>query len=93
MKPLRQILGAASGSDKIIALAEGDDPRVAEAALMIRKEKVARVLLVGNPAKIAEHLANHGTPPEEVAGDIVIHDPNNSPLIDEFRDTLVSLRA
>ncbi|MCH2067770.1 phosphate acetyltransferase [Shimia sp.] len=93
MKPLRQILGAASGSDKIIALSEGDDPRVAEAALMIRKEKVARVLLVGDPQKIEDNLASCGTTPEEVAGDIEIHDPNTSPLIDEFRETLVSLRA
>ena len=93
MQPLRQILGAASGSDKIIALSEGDDPRVVEAALMIRDEAVARVLLVGNPATIADHLTTHGTTPDEVAGHIDIHDPDNSPLFEEFRDTLVALRA
>ncbi len=92
MQPLRQILGAASGSDKIIALSEGDDPRVVEAALMIREEAVARVLLVGNPTTIAGHLATHDVTPAEVAGAIDIHDPDNSPLFDEFRDTLVALR-
>ncbi|MGR3647560.1 MAG: phosphate acetyltransferase [Shimia sp.] len=93
MQPLRQILGAASGSDKIIALAEGDDYRVVEAALMIRDEAVARVLLVGDPAKIADHLATLGTTIDAVAGAIDIHHPTNSPLFDEFRDTLVTLRA
>ncbi len=92
MQPLRQILGAASGSDKIIALSEGDDPRVVEAALMIREEGVARVLLIGNPTTIAGHLATHDVTPAEVAGAIDIHDPGNSPLFDEFRDTLVALR-
>lgn len=76
MKPLRQILGAASGSDKIIALSEGDDSRVVEAALMIREEAVARVLLIGNPTTIAGHLATHDTKPTEVAGAIDIHDPD-----------------
>ncbi|KPA20476.1 Ethanolamine utilization protein EutD [Shimia sp. SK013] len=93
MQPLRQILGAASGSDKIIALAEGDDPRNVEAALMIRDESVARVILVGNPEIITTHMAAHGTSPIDLTGQIDIHDPANSPLLDEFRDTLVDLRA
>ncbi|TCL01314.1 phosphate acetyltransferase [Shimia isoporae] len=93
MQPLRQILGAASGSDKVIALAEGDDPRVVEAALMIRDEAVARVLLVGDPVKIADHLAAHNTTPQAVAGSIDIHDPDDTPHFEEFRDTLVTLRA
>jgi len=60
---------------------------------MIRDEAVARVLLVGNPTTIAGHLATHGTTPDEVAGHIEIHDPDDSPLFEEFRDTLVALRA
>lgn len=93
MQPLRQILGAASGSDKIIALSEGDDPRVVEAALMIRDEAVARVVLIGNPATIRDHLATHDITPQDVADTIDIHDPDKSPHFEEFRDTLVALRA
>ncbi len=93
LQPLRQILGAASGSDKVIALSEGDDPRVVEAALMVRAEQVARIILVGNHDIIVRNLAKLGTSPQEVAGSIDILDPNTSPHYEAFCDGLVSLRA
>ncbi|MEP2532291.1 phosphate acetyltransferase [Shimia sp.] len=93
MQPLRQILGAASGSDKIIALSEGDDPRVVQAALLARTENAAKILLVGTRTIILKHLSDNGVTTAEIADEIEIHDPASSPLTNEFRAALVSLRA
>ncbi|PSL18676.1 phosphate acetyltransferase [Shimia abyssi] len=93
MKPLRQILGAASGSDKIIALSEGDDPRVVEAALLARTENVAKILLVGDTATITAHLKDHGLTPKDVSGGIDIHDPARDPLTAELSVALLARRA
>ncbi len=89
MKPLRAILGAASSSDKIIALAEGDDPRVVEGALKARAENVARIILVGNHDRVSTLLAQLGG--AEVAG-IDIHDPETSDLSEGFAQALHTLR-
>ncbi|NVO57582.1 phosphate acetyltransferase [Rhodobacteraceae bacterium B1Z28] len=89
MKPLRTILGAATSSDKIIALAEGDDPRVVEGALKARAEGVARIILVGNRDKVITLLAEQGR--SDVDG-IDIHDPNDSPHTEAFAASLYELR-
>lgn len=89
MKPLRHILGAASSSGKIIALAEGDDPRVVEGALKCRAENVARIILIGDRDKVSAQLADQGG--AEVGG-IEIHDPATSDLSDGFANALFDLR-
>ncbi|MEX0276271.1 MAG: phosphate acetyltransferase [Ruegeria sp.] len=89
MTPLRTILGAASSPDKIIALAEGDDPRIVEGALKARKEGVARVILVGDAAKVRSLLAEHDA---ETVDGIEIHDPNDSPHAERFAAELYELR-
>ncbi len=89
MKPLRTILGTASSSDKIIALAEGDDPRVVEGALKARAENVARIILVGDRDKVSALLAEQGG--TDVDG-IDIHDPNDSPNTEAFAASLHELR-
>jgi phosphate acetyltransferase len=89
MRPLRQILRAASGSDKIIALAEGDDPRVVEGALKARAENVARLILVGNQTKIETLLSEHDAPRDGIE----IHDPDTSDLSEPFAEALAKLRA
>ncbi|MTH95239.1 phosphate acetyltransferase [Roseibium sp. RKSG952] len=89
MKPLRTILGAATSSDKIIALAEGDDPRVVEGALKARSEGVARIILIGEQAKVEAELAKQGG--SDVDG-IEIHDPNSSSLTESFAAELHELR-
>jgi phosphate acetyltransferase len=89
VKPLRQILGAASGSDKIIALAEGDDPRIVQAALRCRAENVARIILVGDHANITTILAQQGG--SEVGG-IEIQDPTDSVHSGRFAQVLYDLR-
>ncbi len=89
MKPLRQILGAATSSKKIIALAEGDDPRVVEGALKARAENAADIILVGDQAKVTALLSEMGG--ADVDG-IEIHDPATSPHTDRFAAAYYELR-
>ncbi|HEY8423381.1 MAG TPA: phosphate acetyltransferase [Clostridia bacterium] len=51
---LDEIRGKAKAANKKIMLPEGEEPRIIEAAKIITKEKIARVVLVGNPQKIKE---------------------------------------
>lgn len=88
MKPLRQILSAASGSEKIIALAEGDDPRVVDGALRAQAEHVAHIILVGNRAHIDALLDDRGASRDGIE----IHDPEDSELSGEFTDALLKMR-
>jgi len=89
VKPLRTILGTETGSDKIIALAEGDDPRVVEGALKARAEDIAQIILVGDRAKVIALLEDQGG--TDVDG-IDIHDPNDSPHSGAFAASLYELR-
>ncbi|MEX0351155.1 MAG: phosphate acetyltransferase [Paracoccaceae bacterium] len=89
MKPLRTILGAATSSDKIIALAEGDDPRVVEGAVKARAEGIARIILVGEQDKVSALLAAQGA--SELDG-IEIHDPATSSHAEDFAQALFELR-
>ncbi len=89
MKPLRAILGTASASDKIIALSEGDDPRVVEGAVMAVKENVARIILVGDTAKVTPLLEAQG---EFNRDHIEIHDPATSALTPKLAEALYERR-
>ncbi|WP_037315063.1 phosphate acetyltransferase [Ruegeria halocynthiae] len=89
MKPLRAILGSASVSNKIIALSEGDDPRVVEGAVMAVKEDVGRIILVGDQARVSALLGTHeGFDPDRIE----IHDPKTSPNAPELSQALYQLR-
>lgn len=89
MKPLRAILGTASASDKIIALSEGDDPRVVEGAVRAVKEDVARIILIGDGAKISALLdAHEGFDPTRI--DIL--DPAHSSITPELAEALFNRR-
>jgi len=89
VKPLRAILGTASASDKIIALSEGDDPRVVEGAVMAVKENVARIILVGDHTAVSELLGAYSGFDRDC---IDIHDPKTSPLKAELAQALYELR-
>lgn len=89
MKPLRAILGTASASDKIIALSEGDDPRVVEGAVRAVKEDIARIILIGDGAKISALLdAHEGFDPTRI--DIL--DPAHSSITTELAEALFNRR-
>lgn len=89
MQPLRTILGAASSSDKVIALAEGDDPRVVEGAVKARAEGIARIILVGEQDEVSDLLAAHGG--ADLDG-IEVHDPATSSHGEDFAQALFELR-
>ncbi|GAA6161675.1 phosphate acetyltransferase [Ruegeria sp. HU-ET01832] len=89
MKPLRAILGTASASDKIIALSEGDDPRVVEGAVKAVKENVARIILIGDRAEVSALLSAHeGYDPDWID----IHDPATSDLTPGLAQALYERR-
>ena len=56
MNPLERIIGKARALDRHIILAEGDDPRVREAAAICARERIARITLMGGAAEGAESL-------------------------------------
>ncbi|MFO7868886.1 MAG: phosphate acetyltransferase [Bacteroidales bacterium] len=73
-----------------IVLPESYEPRTLEAADIIIKEKIADIILIGNPEKIKslaqEKKLNH------VISHATIIDPLNHAKIDEYIDLIVSLR-
>ena len=68
-QPLDDIIASAAKAPKRIVLSEGEDPRVIEGAARAVREGLARIVLLGNPAVIAEQLAGIGADP--AAFDIV----------------------
>ncbi|MEO9781967.1 MAG: phosphate acetyltransferase [Sedimentitalea sp.] len=89
MKPLQILLANAAQSDQRIALSEGADPRVVEAAIMARKQKVARIVLVGDASEIKVRLAAGGG---EALDGIEVHDPSDTPLADQMAEQFLALR-
>ncbi|MEM5503137.1 phosphate acetyltransferase [Ahrensia kielensis] len=89
MKPLQILLANAAKSDHKIALSEGSDPRVIEAAIMARKQKVARIVLVGDAAEICCKLAAAGG---GALDGIEIHDPTDTPLAEQMAGIYLELR-
>ena len=89
MKPLEMILRNAARSQKKIVLSEGADPRAVQAAIAARQQGIARVVLVGAKAEIEAQFA---AVKSDVLDGIEIHDPAQSPLINELATTLYNLR-
>ncbi|WP_026379236.1 phosphate acetyltransferase [Afifella pfennigii] len=88
MKPLRDILAKASQSRRTIALAEGEDARIAEGAVRAVREGVADVILVGRPDIVRAQIRDAGGDPDGFD----IHDPQTSPLLEEFAEAYAELR-
>lgn len=89
MKPLENLLVAATQSNRKIVLSEGADPRVIEAAISARKQGIAQIVLVGNVAQITDLLAKAGG--QDLDG-IEIHDPSDTPLGDELAQAFYAAR-
>jgi len=88
MSILDNLQQKASALNKHIVLPEGDDPRTIEAAKMIIDRKLARLTILGLPAKIEEFAKKVGL---DLNGVKVI-DPQNSSKIPAYADELVRLR-
>ncbi len=89
MKPLQILLANAAKSEKTIALSEGCDPRVVDAAVMARKQGVAKIVLVGDDATVREQLASSDG--ADLNG-IEIFDPTRSELKNQLALTYHALR-
>ena len=54
MEILEQMLRRAQANPQRIVLPEGDEPRTLEAANLLLRDKVAKLILIGNPAVIKQ---------------------------------------
>ena len=76
MKPLDRILETAKAAPRHIVLAEGEDPRVVEAALRAVRAGIAAITLVGDRKTVEARLAAAGAAADEIR----IEDPALSAL-------------
>lgn len=81
MKPLEMILENAARSVRTIALSEGTDPRVVQAAVEACERGIARTILVGTELGATIQLEWLR---KERPSQLEIHDPATSPLTDEL---------
>lgn len=84
----RFILQQAMRSPKVIALAEGWDPRVVEAGLRAKHDGISDVVLVGPQSDVRAQLAIQGA----AESDIVVMDPLTSDLRESFASKFHGLR-
>lgn len=88
-KPIALLLSDARPDLSTIALSEGEDPRIVEGALAAVYQGFAKVILVGRTDAVEAQLDKHGA--VSCAG-ISIHDPDKSPLIEDFAQAFYELR-
>jgi len=87
-----QTLLASAGSHDtrpVIAMSEGDDPRIVAGALAARDAGIADIVLVGNLAMVTAELKALG---RASVGGVSIHDPETSDLSDPLADAFYELR-
>ena len=89
MDLMQTIKANAMKANKCIVLPEGEEERTLKAADIIAKEKLARLILLGNPTVIAEKAKQFGlTNIHEVA----IIDPNDNPKEAFYAEMLCEIR-
>lgn len=76
MRPLQRIVEAARAAPRRIVLAEGEDPRIVDAAVRAADDGIAEIVLVGRSAPVAAMLSACGAD----AGRFRIEDPGSSAL-------------
>ncbi len=87
MSVLEDICETSRSASPRISLAEGDDPRIVEAALKATRDGVAKVQLVGPAQAIQDQLAG-----QDGADGIDVIDPATSPKLDEYANVYFELR-
>lgn len=88
MRALTRIIDQARRAPALIALSEGEDPRVLEAAVRATREGIARIVLVGNRAAITALAEHRGL---DMSG-IGFHDPSDAPQQTQLTEALFELR-
>lgn len=89
MDILAQMLERAQQNPQRIVLPEGDEPRTLEAANIILRDKIAKLILIGDPEKIKGMAAEKGY---EHIGEATLFDPQNDPKMAEYVELLYNLR-
>lgn len=89
MKLLQEIKERAQSNPQRIVLPEGDEPRTLEAANTVIKDKVANIILLGNPEKILALAAEKGF---EYIKQATIIDPDNNPELEKYAEMLCEIR-
>jgi len=87
MDLIEKIRQRARGTNKTIVLAEGIEERTLKAAEVIKKEHMAKTILLGNEKKIRELAEGK----YDISG-IEIIDPQTSPKTEEYASLLYELR-
>jgi len=88
MKALNDIFKRASEAPRQIVLAEGEDPRIIEAAYNATQLKIATIILLGNVAKIKAKAAELNVTLES----IIVIDPSDSSKASDYAAKLFELR-
>jgi len=88
MSLLDQIKAKAKANKKTIVLPEGSDPRVVEAAAIIRKEGIANLVVLGNEEEIKKIAAEKGA---DLTG-VTLIDPMISDKTAEYANALYEAR-
>ena len=88
MGMIEQVKVKARQCVKKIVLPEGDEPRTVQAAVKIVQEKVARPILLGDPARVKAVAAEKGVD----VSNIEIVNPLTSPKAAEYTNALYELR-
>lgn len=84
---LDHLLQRAAKLQKTIALAEGSDPRVAEAAEIFTREKIGKIVLIGNEAEIRAKYPDHKF------ANVTFRDPGaNDKYVEKYAKKLYDLR-
>ena len=88
MGMIEQVKVKARQCVKTIVLPEGDEPRTVQAAVKITQEKIARPILLGDPARVKAVAAEKGVD----VSNIEIVNPLTSPKAAEYTNALYELR-
>ena len=92
MDILQQMLKRAQANPQRIVLPEGDEPRTLEAANLLLKDKVANLILIGDPAVIREMAEEKGYEYILCGENLTIVDPLTDPKMPEYANLLFELR-
>lgn len=89
MDILQQMLKRAQANPQRIVLPEGDEPRTLEAANIILRDKVAKLILIGDPDKIKGMAHDKGY---EYISQAEILNPKTDPRMEDYAQLLYELR-
>ncbi|MBQ7191534.1 MAG: phosphate acetyltransferase [Paludibacteraceae bacterium] len=89
MDILQKMLERAKQNPQRIVLPEGDEPRTLEAANMLLRDKVAKLILIGPKDAIEQQARDKGY---EYIKEATIFDPTTNPKMDEYANLLFELR-